>query len=370
MKTINLSFIGALLLLSTLEYCSEPPAKSQEMQYYTVNDYDTVDKFDTHVHINTNDSSFIEMARRNKFNLVSLNVAAPGYPTIEDQQNFTTRHLKNYPSGFAYTTTFNIEHLDDKNWASKTLAYLKSSFERGAIGVKVWKNIGMEYKNKDGKFVMIDNFQLDTIFDFIEANDKTLVGHLGEPRNCWLPLDQMTVKNDHDYFKEHPEYHMFLHPDYPSYEDQINARDHMLRKHPKLRFDGAHLGSLEWNLGALSKHLDSFPEMAVDMAARIPHIQYLTQKDRDSVYDFFIKYQDRMLYATDTEIDDSMDIPKKLKEFEATWKNNWQFFVTDDSLQVAEVEGKFRGLHLPKEVVDKIYRKNAMRWFPAFKINE
>ena len=175
----------------------------------------------------------------------------------------------------------------------------------------------------------------------------------------------MTVKNDHDYFKEHPEYHMFLHPDYPSYEDQINARDHMLRKHPKLRFDGAHLGSLEWSLDALAKHLDSFPEMAVDMAARIPHIQYLTQKDRDSVYDFFIKYQDRLLYATDVQVratDDGNTMNKRTHEARIF---HWSFFVSDQSFNEEGI-GTFKGLHLPRSVIDKIYYENAKRIFVQF----
>ncbi len=66
---------------------------------------------------------------------------------------------------------------------------------------------------------------------------------------------------------------MYLHPEFPSYEDQIKARDHMLEKHPDLKFIGAHLGSLEWSADELAKRLDKFPNMVVDMAARISHLQ-------------------------------------------------------------------------------------------------
>jgi hypothetical protein len=52
----------------------------------------------------------------------------------------------------------------------------------------------------------------------------------------------MTVNNDRNYFKNHPEYHMYLHPEYPTYDDQINARDRFVEKHPDMRFVGAHLG--------------------------------------------------------------------------------------------------------------------------------
>ena len=89
----------------------------------------------------------------------------------------------------------------------------------------------------------------------------------------------MTVKNDREYFEGHPEYHMYLHPEYPSYEQQIAARDNMLAKHPGLRFDGAHLASLEWSLDEVAKRLDKFPNMVVDMAERISHIQYQAVHD-------------------------------------------------------------------------------------------
>ena len=112
----------------------------------------------------------------------------------------------------------------------------------------------------------------------------------------------MTIKGDKSYFSEHPEYHMYLHPEFPTYEEQVAARDHMLEKHPNLKFVGAHLGSLEWNVDELAARLDKFPNMAVDMAARISHLQYQSTKNWQKVHDFFIKYQDRILYATDIQV--------------------------------------------------------------------
>ena len=72
----------------------------------------------------------------------------------------------------------------------------------------------------------------------------TLLGHQGEPKNCWLPLDQMTVNSDREYFKAHPQYHMYLQPDMPSYERQMAVRDAMLARHPGLKFVGVHMASI------------------------------------------------------------------------------------------------------------------------------
>lgn len=353
-----------ILFILLLQSCAEQKAPGEA--YYNTDDYAKVEKYDVHVHINTYDPYFIHFAQQNNFKLLSLNVGAPDYPTLPQQQHYTLSHLKNFKGNFAYATSFDINGFEDSSWQQKTLDYLKASFDSGAIGVKVWKNIGMEYKTKAGKFVMADDPRLDTVFDFIEKNNITLVGHLGEPKNCWLPLDKMTVKNDKDYFKKHPEYHMFLHPEYPSYEDQVNARDHLLEKHPNLRFDGAHLGSLEWSVDELAKRLDKFPKMAVDMAARIPHLEYQAIKDHKKVRDFFIKYQDRLLYATDLVIDEGIDTTAAKKEAQDVWQSHWKFFTSDKLMDAPELTEKFRGLHLPKEVINKIYRENAQKWFPAF----
>lgn len=95
---------------------------------------------------------------------------------------------------------------------------------------------------------------------------------------------------------------MFLHPEYPSYRKQIKARDYLLEKHPALKFMGAHLASLEWNVDTLAAFLDRFPKATADMAECICHLLLQAQKDRDKVRDFMIKYQDRIIYGTDMVI--------------------------------------------------------------------
>ena len=154
---------------------------------------------------------------------------------------------------------------------------------------------------------MIDDPAFDSIIDFIAKSDIPVVGHLGEPKNCWLPLEKMTIKGDQSYFRQNPKYHMYLHPEFPSYEAQMEARDHMLEKHPDLKFIGAHLGSLEWSVAELAKRLDKFPNMAVDMAARISHLKYQAKTNWQEVHDFCVKYQDRLLYATDLQTNDTED---------------------------------------------------------------
>jgi predicted TIM-barrel fold metal-dependent hydrolase len=356
MQTKSLIFFGWLFLIS-----------GSNEQHYTAEDFLNVSKIDTHVHVRTVDESFLAEAAENNFRLITVNVDSPGSGNMADQMEFAADLSTNHPDRIGFITTFEMEGWDDQElWQQKTIDHLKKSFNSGALGVKVWKNIGMVARDENGSFVMIDDPRFNPIFNFISEQDKILLAHIGEPKNCWLPLEEMTTNNDRSYFGSNPEYHMYLHPEYPSYDDIIGARDRMLKKHPDLRFVGAHLGSMEWSLEMMADHLDKFPNVALEMAARIPHLQYLTQQNRDDVRNFFIKYQDRIIYATDLSVRENSN-PVQVRQWARdTWQNDWTYFVTDEKMEVNQVNGAFNGLKLPRQVVDKIYRENAEKWFRGY----
>jgi hypothetical protein len=332
-------------------------------RHYDRDDFASVRKIDTHVHLNAQTTAVEEQASSDNFQLLNINVDVPAYPDMTRQRSLARWHSEQEPERVRWLSAFNLKNWSSPEWENQTIASLDSSFQAGAIGIKIWKNIGMVHRDSTGAFIMIDNPRFDPVINFVISRNKTVMGHLGEPRNCWLPLEEMTVNNDRNYFKEHPEYHMYLHPEYPSYDQQITARDNFLARHPDIRFVGAHLGSLEWNLDELAARLDRFPGMAVDMAARISHLQHLTVLDHARVREFFIRYQDRLIYATDLGIREGDDPEKVKSRLHEVWLAHWKYFVTEDEMTASEVKGTFNGLHLPTDVVDKVYYHNAVKWF-------
>jgi predicted TIM-barrel fold metal-dependent hydrolase len=346
---------------STTAEGTEKPGKEA---YYSMADFDHVEKYDTHVHLNVVDSSFIKQAEADHLRLITVNVYTGRDLPIADQQKIARELVKTFPDRVAYSTAFSLENWGTPKWQPQTIAYLDDSFKHGAVAVKIWKNVGMELKDKNGKYVFADDARFDPIFDFIEKSKITLIAHLGEPKNAWLPMDSMTVEGDKSYFAEHPQYHMFKHPESPSYQDEIDARDRMLAKHPHLTVVGAHLGSLEWNVDELAKRLDKFPNFAVDMAARIVHLEHQSIKNRDKVRDFMIKYQDRLIYGTDDEASSKSNQAAKNKALHEGRVDDWRFFTSDEEMTSKDFPGKFTGLQLPKQVVNKIYYDNAKKWFP------
>jgi amidohydrolase family protein len=372
----NFQYLGLLPLIVVFQCCSDADTSKAGKQntdsarYYTVDDFTAVNKIDAHVHLTTEaDTVFIKQGEEDNFRFLNINFYRDSGMPIEEQQKFAIKIAKAYPGRISWGTTFSLKNFNEDGWHQEAIEYLKNSFSNGAVAVKVWKNIGFFLKDKNGNLVMIDNPRFDTILDYLAKSKIPLIGHLGEHKNSWLPLEEMTVNGNRDYARAHPAEHMYLHPERPSYEDYIGARDHMLEKHPDLIFIGAHLGSLEWSVDELAKRLDKFPNMAVDMAERISHLQFQTITNWQKVHDFFIKYQDRILYGTDLRIS-AMDIvnnnikePADIKKHvHDVWSRHWKYFITDEKMTVPKVNGEFRGLKLPAHVVDKIYYKNAEKW--------
>lgn len=333
--------------------------------YYSEKDFGSLTKIDSHVHINGNTGYFEEVAAEDNFILITLGVDNGDSANISRQHESAELSVEKHPGRVFYGPTFLFDTAGWGNpeWSRKIIARLEKDLLQGGITVKIWKNIGMTVRDRSGRFIMADDPALDPVIDYIKSRGLPITGHLGEPRNCWLPLEQMTVSSDSSYFARNPHYHMFLHPEYPSYEDQIKARDKMLAKHPDLTFIGCHLASLEWNVDSLAKRLDRFPNMAVDMSARICHLQYQSAQDRRRVRDFCIRYQDRLLYGTDVGDSGNADPGRFRKSMHATWLDDWKYFTSDDEMTSDKFRGAFRGLKLPKEVVDKIFKENAVKLY-------
>jgi len=340
--------------------------------HYGESDFDKVAKFDAHVHANVEDPRFLEVARRDGFHLLAINVDYPDFPPVPLQAGIAQAMRAVDPRRLQFATTFSMEGFGTPGWTGRTIRAIDDAVAKGAVAVKVWKNIGMVAKDAQGKRVFIDDPRFDRVIAHLEKRGIPLIVHQGEPKNCWLPLDQMTTENDRAYFQAHPEYYMYLHPEEPSYEALMAARDRFVARHPKLAFDGAHMASLEWSVDALAAFLDRYPNAVVDLAARMSNLQAQSVADRDRVRGFFVKYQDRILYGTD--LTDSPPDPAAraqnppatddfAREADRVWRNDWRYLATPLAQRIDAIKADAQGLDLPRAVIDKIYWKNAQRFF-------
>ncbi len=122
------------------------------------------------------------------------------------------------------------------------------------------------------------------MYAHLVSRRKPLLAHLAEPREAWLPLDPKSVH--YGYYSQNPQWHLYGKPEYPSHARLMDARDHILSKHPGLVMIGAHIGSLEYDVDEVAKRLDTYPNFHVEVSART---RDLTRQPSAKVRAFFLE---------------------------------------------------------------------------------
>jgi hypothetical protein len=315
---------------------------------------------DTHIHIHRDAPPLIDAMKASGWRGLDIVVCpASGGEAFDLEQRLRATEKVHRESGgtLAWASTFDARGFEQPDFAERTIARLRRTFDDGAIGVKIWKNIGMSIKSRSGAYLLPDDPALLPIYEAILKAGKTLIAHLAEPDGAWRPLDASNPELR--YYSANPQWHMYGKPDAPVKESILTARDRVLARYPGLRVVGCHLGSDEDDLGRLARRLDTYPNFAVDTAARV---RYFARGDRDHVREFLTKYQDRILYATDFVLREA-DPSAAGRSLTARHDLDWEFFSGGDAM---EYDGKpTRGLALPEPVLRKIFRENAVRWLPG-----
>lgn len=318
------------------------------------------ERIDTHNHIHR--SAPVLIATMEKENWRGLSICDSR--EIGDQVSIlpqmiagTIQFHRESKGRWAWATTFDARDFEKPGFAARVIGDLDRDFAREAIAVKIWKNVGMGIRRKSGEYLMPDDPSLLPIYEAIQKADKTLISHLAEPDGMWLALDD-PKNTETGFLKSHPEWHMYGKP-VPSKDTILAARDRVITRYPKLRVIGCHLGSNEEHLDALAKRLDAMPNLVVDVASRV---RYLMSGERETVRQFVLRYQDRLLYATDFTLGEG-DEARAAQNLKGTHDREWNFFAGSDTV---EARGrKVQGLGLPESALRKIFRENAVRWLPG-----
>lgn len=317
---------------------------------------------DAHIHYGDDAPELLALLDAFNLKLLNICVAHDNQGEWRDQAETYARLAGQDPSHFAWCTSFDLPRFDDASYIDSVIAGLDNDFANGAVACKIWKNIGMEVRKPDGTFLLPDDPLLDSIYEQLIANQWPLLTHIAEPLECWLPLKEGSPH--YGYYSRNPQWHMFNKPDFPAHETLMAARDNVLAKHPRLRMIGAHLGSLEYDTDEVAARLDRYPNFAVDISARLAD---LAIQDSSKVRDFFIRYQDRILFGTDVVM---RQAPSQLSATERatvlanlrqTYEMHIAYLEGQGTVMVRTYETE--GLKLPATVLDKLYYQTSYQWY-------
>jgi predicted TIM-barrel fold metal-dependent hydrolase len=363
--TVSSLAVAALVVLVVLANSLNTSSQSEARLGRTLDadfaGFSALVPIDAHAHLNKDDPAFGDLMQRLNLRILDICVIDdrdPYLKGLEPQRGDVLKVVHSTGGRAVFCTTFSPYEFEESGFAQRTIRQLDGDFAAGAIAVKIYKVMGMEMKSKAGKYVLPDDPAFEPIYKDIAAHHRTVVAHIGEPDSCWQPPNPASP--DYEYYQQNPQEYAYAHPEWPSKAAILAARDHLVAENPKLRVVGAHLGSMEADVNEMAQRFERYPNFAVDTGARVP---YFMLQPRDKVRVFLIKYQDRILYATDLVVLPKDDTEKALAEWNSTYERDWKFFATDQSV---EYKGhSYQGLALPGPVLRKIFHDNAVHWLPG-----
>jgi predicted TIM-barrel fold metal-dependent hydrolase len=254
-----------------------------------------------------------------------------------------------YPNRFVVFANVDFDNVGKKDWTENAVLQLRQDITNGARGLKIYKSLGLRYKDTDGSRVKIDDPRLDPIWALCGEMEVPVLIHTADPKSFWDPFD-----GDNERWlelKTKPNRKREANDPAP-WEQLMDEQRHMFKKHPKTIFINAHMGWLANDLGKLGALLDEIPNMNVGIGAIIAE---LGRQPRFAKA-FFIKYQDRILFGKDSWK------PEEFPTYFRVLESNDEYFSYHKKYHAF---WPMYGLGLPDDVLKKIYYKNALRIVPG-----
>ena len=267
-------------------------------------------------------------------------------------QSVIEKMVKPYPNRFIVFTQMDWSKIDDPNFSAEMVAQLDDAVRRGARGLKVLKDLGLGVEDKSGQFIPVDDPRLDPIWEECGRLGIPVAIHTSDPEAFFTSLDRHNER--YEELNENPTWN-FSGPQFPSKARLLAERNHAIEKHPHTTFIALHVANWPENLDAVSDWLIKYPNMYVEFGAREAELGRQPRRARK----FFLDYQDRILFGTDSEPQEQM------------YANYFRWLETpDEYFPYAGYPGQGRwmiyGMELPDAVLEKVYHKNAEKIFAQF----
>ena len=272
-----------------------------------------------------------------------------------------------FPGRFVHYFSLDFNGWDEPDWQAKAVAQVEEAFRLGAAGLKEYKRLGLFYKDKNGQLIKIDDPKLDPIWARCGELGMPITIHIADPLAFWAPYDETNERWDE--LRDHPGWWFGDPEKYPPFHDLLDALHRAIQRHPDTTFVCAHFGCYAEDAEAVAKTLDQYPNMMVDLAARIPE---LGRQDAKKIHDIFTKYADRILFGTDFMVYDRLILGSSGNEPPPTdeqavefYRKHWRWFDTNDRQfeHMTPIQGNWKidAIGLSPAVQRKILFDNARK---------
>jgi predicted TIM-barrel fold metal-dependent hydrolase len=271
------------------------------------------------------------------------------------------KYDKAYPGRFYTFCEPTYSSLKEADYPKLQARAIEDAHQAGAKGLKILKTLGLYLRDNitSGNLIKVDDPRFDPMWDACGQLKMPVAIHVSDPIAFFQPIDKYNER--YEELHNHPDWSFNGH-DFPSNQQILEARNRVFARHPKTQFIVLHVGNFAEDLGNVSQNLDRFPNMFVDIAARIGELGRQPRTSRK----FFDKYQDRILFGTDATPHGEA-FPQQVFN-DQLYEIYFRFLESDDEYfdyAPAKVppQGRWRiyGINLPDPILRKVYNANAAR---------
>jgi predicted TIM-barrel fold metal-dependent hydrolase len=235
-------------------------------------------------------------------------------------------------------------------WGRKAAQQLEADIRSGAVGLgEVSKALGLRYRKADGTRLRVDDPELDPIWETCGRLGVPVLIHTAEPQEFFEPIDssnerwlELALFSDRRYPAG----------EFPRFEELMAERNRMFRKHPKTTFIAAHFAYHANDLARMAKLFDEMPHVYTEVGAILAELG----RQPRAAHDFFVKYQDRILFGKDSFQ------PDEFPYFWRVFETHDEYF---DYYRDYHAFWKLYGIGLPDVVLRKLYYQNALKIVPG-----
>jgi predicted TIM-barrel fold metal-dependent hydrolase len=264
-----------------------------------------------------------------------------------------------YPERFVVFTEPWWERTNQPGYSQFQADEIVRAHAAGAGGLKILKTLGLYLREgiSKGPLVKIDDRRFDAMWETCASLGMPVAIHIADPEAFFLPTDRFNERFEE--LHNHPDW-SFYGGDFPSNAELLEARNRVLARHPETQFIVLHVGNNAENLPYVGECMDRFPNMNVELGARIGELGRQPRMAKK----FFEKYQDRILFGTDA-VPYGTDTPQQVFNDEL-YEIYYRFLETEDEYfdyapAPVPPQGRWRiyGLGLPDGILKKVYYENA-----------
>jgi len=287
-----------------------------------------------------------------------VNLTGGFYAGLVDAVN---QYDKAFPGRFYTFTEPCYSRFKEPNYPNIQAEAMAQAQRDGAKGLKILKTLGLYLRENisSGTLVKIDDPRFDPMWDACGQLNLPVAIHVSDPIAFFTPTDRFNER--YEELNNHPDWSFYGH-DFPSNAELLAARNRVIARHRKTQFLVLHVGNFAEDLGNVAENLDRFPNMSVDIAARIGELGRQPRAARR----FFDKYQDRILFGTDATPHGD-EFPQQVFG-DQLYEIYYRFLETDDEYfdyAPAKIppQGRWKiyGIELPDTILKKVYYENAAR---------